>query len=72
MTHIEIRIAAADTKVLVDGFDLTPHLLAEGFSIEPGSALDPTTMVHCVLVANSLDVDLPEGVLYVERQDGEA
>jgi hypothetical protein len=72
MTHIQIHMAMGEVEVLVDGFDLTPHILAEGFAVEMGDVFHKPSKVDLVRVAKTLDVDLPEGILKAVRQDESA
>ena len=62
-THIQIHMGRDKAQVLVDGFDLTPHVLAEGVRVDVGDRIDQPSVVHLRLAADVLDIDLPEGIL---------
>lgn len=74
MAHVQIhQNSDGSGRVLVDGVDLSMHILADGFRIENlgGGKTDPAR-VHMTVVADTLDVDLPEAVIEAVRQDGDA
>lgn len=52
-------------STMLDGFDLTPYLLREGFSIRPESdASFPDRMrVTMTISVDKLDVDLPDALV---------
>lgn len=68
MTHIQYRRDHQGRGTLaVDGFDLTPHALAKGFEIEIPEDLAQQAVVRVTLVADTLDVDLPDAVVEALR-----
>lgn len=79
MASIQFRTGSAATnglqaQIVVDGADITRHVMADGFSIGPSRPGDPNSewVVRMTLVARPIDVDLPEAVIEATRSDGAA
>lgn len=59
--------------VILDGVDITHAVLAEGFGVEFPEHPAGEAIVRLRLRADSLDIELPEGVVMVEsEQEGDA
>lgn len=77
MAHVQFRTGSAvtnghESELIVDGVDITTHVLAEGFSISESDDPDPLArewVVKLTLAADTLDVDLPDAVLAVTREE---
>ena len=72
MTHVVFKQSKGLFEFSVDGVDLSKHVLAEGFKIELGEDPSNEVLVHCVLAASTVEVDLPDGVVVVERAEAAA
>lgn len=71
MAHVQIRTDEhGSTSLLIDGVDISKHVLHEGFSIVPAAfELGGPPMgweIHCVLRARLLDLDLPESIVIAD------
>lgn len=61
MTHVELKTSSAGTSLVVDGVEITPHVLHEGFSITP--AEDGKLLVSLTIAADAVDADLPNAIV---------
>lgn len=71
MTHVHIERGAdaSSTKVLVDGFDLTPHLYATPFNIMFHKDPDqPPAVMLSIAADEGITVDLPEAIILALRE----
>ena len=77
MAHVQFRTGDATTngkiaQLVVDGVDITDHVLAEGFEIKSSKPGDPNAeWIVQFRVSAHLDVELPAAVVYA-TQDGAA
>lgn len=70
MAHVQISVTDKGRYgVLIDGREMAPHIMAEGFSIDLPD-LGPA-LVSMVIAADVLDIDLPEAAIKAlrERED---
>jgi hypothetical protein len=66
MAHVQIKQNEERPmayEVIVDGVDLSPHVLRRGLSIEIPTDPDKAPTVTLVIVADDLDVDLPYSLI---------
>lgn len=68
MTHVSVTYRDGKAELVVDGHDITRHVLAEGFRIELSDVPMGPARVHMILAATEFDVDLPDAVLDVARE----
>lgn len=76
MTHVVLRKAKTDSapgayEFIVDGVDMTPHTLREGFRIELSEDYFQPARIHCTIAADTLEADLPDAVLEAVRAEEE-
>ena len=68
MTHVMLsRNSNGTHTLLVDGIDLSMHVINEGFRVEVAEAIDQPDRVHMVIAADTLEADLPESVITAIR-----
>lgn len=75
MARVQFRTGPATTngqiaQLIVDGTDITDHVLAEGFEIKPSKPGDPTAeWIVQMRISAHLDVDLPDAVVSATRAE---
>lgn len=66
MAHVQIAFNEDGTgSVVVDGFDMTPHVLADGFGVEFNDGPGGRPVVHLRVIADTLDIDLSSAAVEV-------
>ena len=62
MTHVSIKsVPGGAYQLIVDGVDLSTHVLA-GASVELPEALGQPALVHLVVPADTVELDLPDAL----------
>ena len=69
MAHISIARVDGRYALTVDGHDLSPSVLTEGFGIDFTGDIP---VVQMRVVATELDIDLPDAVIDAVRNSGVA
>lgn len=74
MTHVKIRTGDAPGafNLEVDGVDMSMAVLAGGLRVEFPESYSHPAMVHLVIAADVLDIDLPDAALEAIRRKPEA
>lgn len=67
MAHVQIRMTRDEAQLLVDGTDITKHVLADSVSVTVGDLVGRPSLVNLTLVADALDVDLEVAEVEAER-----
>lgn len=64
MAHVQIASEADGGYVVsVDGVDVTHAVLARGFAVEFPPIEDGPALVHMTVLAETLEVDLPDAIV---------
>lgn len=63
MAHVQITAGPGETKLLVDGVDITESVLAEGFGIDFSKVPAGPVVVSMKLRTDRLDLDLPDSII---------
>ena len=63
MTHVKISTSRDAGSIVVDGVDISRAVLAEGITVAVSTAPGAPSMVSLTLVADILELDLPEAVV---------
>lgn len=74
MTHVSIRMGGKyengkSVEVMVDGTDITSAILRDGFGVTFGSAPEEKSILHLQIIADELDIDLPDSVIDAVKGD---
>lgn len=72
MPHIQVRQGETPEalQILIDGQDWSHHVYADGFGVvQVGEGEAAVWGVSMVVAADSLDIDLPNGAVLIERSE---
>lgn len=71
MTHVTLnRTKGGGHRLVVDGFDMSMHVLAEGFRVEVSDDPARPDLVHLVIAADTIEADLPDSVISAVKAGG--
>lgn len=70
MTHLQIKSTEDGAlSVAVDGHEIGMHILAEGLDLELPTAPGQRALLRCVVVADTLDAELPQALIAATRAE---